>query len=282
MRSEIPVVLVHGSWHGAWCWTPVIEELAGRGVRPVAVDLDGHGLRSRSPRARWARPRDAAAFAVEPSPVADVTASSAAATLVGRIRRIGGGRPCLLVAHSMGGVVATAAAELAPELVAGLLYVAALAPVAGLPAGVYNTAPENAGELLNRLLMADHMAIGAVRIDPGDPEQHEMFRETFYADVDADTAAAAIAMLNSDAPLGIPVETLTVTASRYGSLPHSYVACLRDNAVPIALQRRFVKEIDAVSDRPTTVTELDASHSPFLSQPARLAEIIATTRVAGE
>jgi hypothetical protein len=53
------------------------------------------------------------------------------------------------------------------------------------------------------------------------------------------------------------------------------VVCTKDNTVPVALQRRFVREIDAVSNAPTTVLELDSSHSPFLSQPAALATAIA-------
>ena len=62
-----------------------------------------------------------------------------------------------------------------------------------------------------------------------------------------------------------------VTDGRHGAVPHTYVTCTRDNTVPIALQRRFITEIDAVSQAPTTVVELDSSHSPFLSQPAALA-----------
>jgi pimeloyl-ACP methyl ester carboxylesterase len=66
-----------------------------------------------------------------------------------------------------------------------------------------------------------------------------------------------------------------VTPGRYGTIPHTYVTCTRDNTVPIALQRRFITEIDAVSQAPTTVVELDSSHSPFLSQPAALTAAIA-------
>lgn len=271
---EVPVVLVHGFWHGSWCWSPVTEQLSGRGIRSVAVDLAGHGLKGRAPRTRWSRPMDAAAFATEPSPVAEVTASSAAATLVEQLGRIGDGRPCLVVAHSMGGVVATAAAELAPELMTRLVYVAAFAPVAGLPAAAYATVPENAGELATRLLAADPTVVGAVRIDTGDADRHDQIRETFYNDVDTDTAAAATALLSTDGPVGIPAETIAVTARRYGAVPHAYVLCTRDNTVPVALQRRFVTEIDAVSAQPTTVAEVDSSHSPFLSQPAALAEVI--------
>ncbi|MFG2793767.1 alpha/beta fold hydrolase [Streptomyces sp. NPDC048419] len=49
MQSTTPVVLVHGFWHGSWCWSLVSEQLASRGVASVAVDLDGHGLKSRAP-----------------------------------------------------------------------------------------------------------------------------------------------------------------------------------------------------------------------------------------
>ncbi|MGA0194495.1 MAG: alpha/beta fold hydrolase, partial [Ilumatobacteraceae bacterium] len=37
------VVLVHGAWHGAWCWAPLQTELDRRGIASLAVDLPGHG-----------------------------------------------------------------------------------------------------------------------------------------------------------------------------------------------------------------------------------------------
>ncbi len=33
------VVLVHGSWHGAWCWDQVVDELTRNGIASVAVQL---------------------------------------------------------------------------------------------------------------------------------------------------------------------------------------------------------------------------------------------------
>lgn len=276
MELVPPVVLVHGSWHGSWCWSLVTEHLAGLGVPAVAVDIDGHGLKGPSPRSRWARPFDPAAYVTELSPVAGVTASSAAATLVGQLRRIGKGRPCVLVAHSMGGVVATAAAEQAPELVSELVYLSAFAPVSGRPTSDYFTLPE-ASDAVLRLLVGDFIETGALRIDPGDEERHRAIHDVFYNDVDDVTSAAAISLLTPDGPIGIPAASLTVTAERYGTVPHTYLVCLRDNAFPVALQRRFIAEIDAVSARPTTVRELDTSHSPFLSRPAELAEVIAAT-----
>ncbi|HYQ62921.1 alpha/beta hydrolase [Actinophytocola sp.] len=275
MDLSPPVVLVHGYWHGSWCWSLVTEHLAGLGVPAVAVDMDGHGLNSRSPRARLRRPFDPDAFATEPSPVADVTASSAAAKLVDQLRRIGGGRPCVVVAHSMGGVVATLAAELAPELVSELVYLSAYAPVSGKPTTDYFTLPE-AGNTALGLFVGDFTAVGAFRMDTGDPERQSVIREAFYHDVDDDTAAAAISLLTPDGPIGAPAETINVTAERYGAIPHTYVQCRQDKVFPLALQQLFVAEIDAVSSRPTVVRQLETSHSPFLSQPAELALVIAS------
>ncbi len=268
-------MLVHGLWHGSWAWSLVTERLAARGVPSIAVDLDGHGLKRRSPTARWARPFDSPSFAAEPTPSADVTASSAAATLVEQLRRIGGGRPCVVVAHSMAGCVATAAAEAAPELFAELVYLAAFAPVTGAGAVESLATPENEGEQVSHLLIGDAGAIGALRIDPGDRARHADIRDAFYHDVEERTAEAAISLLGDDGPLGIPGEAVSVTPPRFGAVPHTYIVCLEDRVVPLALQRRFVDEIDAVSARATTVVELETSHSPFLSAPDELAAAIA-------
>jgi hypothetical protein len=153
--------------------------------------------------------------------------------------------------------------------------VTAFAPVSGQPAGMYIGLPECAGSMVADLHPADPAVIGAARIDTGDRDRHAAIRETFYGDVDDITANAAIGLLSPDAPVGIPLEAFTVTPGRFGAIPHTYVTCAKDNAIPIALQRRFVEEIDAISSMPTAVVELDSSHSPFLSQPTALATAIA-------
>src|SRR3954468_22770120 len=37
------LVLVHGAWHGAWCWERLTPLLDDAGVPWIAVDLPGHG-----------------------------------------------------------------------------------------------------------------------------------------------------------------------------------------------------------------------------------------------
>jgi len=247
------VVLVHGLWHGSWCWSPVATRLAARGIPSVAVDLDGHGLKSAA--------------------TAGVTATTAAATLVEQIRRIGDGEPCLVVAHSMGGAVATAAAEQAPELFSRLFSIAAHAPVSGRPAVFYLNEPESAGDRVLPLLVGDPALTGVLRLGLDD---RAAVREAFYGDVDAITADSAIDLLAPAAPVGIAADVPVVTREGYGSVPKTYVVCTKDNAVPPALQRRLIGEIDAVSASPAEVIELDSSHSPMLSHPDDLTTAIAS------
>ncbi|MEU3567874.1 alpha/beta fold hydrolase [Kitasatospora sp. NPDC036755] len=93
-------LLVHGAWHGAWCWDPVREALDGDGWRSHTVDLPSTG----SPDGR-------------PAGVPD----DARAVREG-LRRIDG--PVVVVAHSYGGVPAT-------EAVAGAAGVVRVVYVAG-------------------------------------------------------------------------------------------------------------------------------------------------------
>ncbi len=43
--SKPPLFFVHGAWHGAWCWKPLMEYLATKGFTSYALDLPGHGSR---------------------------------------------------------------------------------------------------------------------------------------------------------------------------------------------------------------------------------------------
>jgi pimeloyl-ACP methyl ester carboxylesterase len=84
-------VLVHGLWHGAWCWDAVRAGLAARGVDSLAVEL----------------------------PLTDLPADTAAV----RSALDAAGRPAVLVGHSYGGAVVTGAGT--HPLVRELVYVAA-------------------------------------------------------------------------------------------------------------------------------------------------------------
>lgn len=48
-RFQTPILMQHGMWHGAWCWQPWQELLAGWGWESHAISLPGH---AGSPRQR--------------------------------------------------------------------------------------------------------------------------------------------------------------------------------------------------------------------------------------
>jgi pimeloyl-ACP methyl ester carboxylesterase len=55
------------------------------------------------------------------------------------------------------------------------------------------------------------------------------------------------------------------------SVPKSYVVCSKDQTIPPEAQRQMAARAGA------TVHELDTSHSPFLSRPDLVAELIRDT-----
>ena len=87
--------LIHGAWHGAWCWAGVEAELLALGHEARAVDL--------------------------PVDHRDVTTADYARVAAAGF---GGGDPPIVVAHSMAGLVAPLVADIIP--IRGLVYLAAV------------------------------------------------------------------------------------------------------------------------------------------------------------
>ncbi len=100
------VVLVHGAFHGAWCWDRVVPRLEDAGVAVVALDLPGHGA--------------------DPAPPGDLHAH--ADFLRAYLESLPG--PVVVVGHSYGGAVISDGAAGVPS-VAHLVYLAAIVADAG-------------------------------------------------------------------------------------------------------------------------------------------------------
>jgi pimeloyl-ACP methyl ester carboxylesterase len=84
-RHPQPILLIHGAWHGAWCWEVALADLAARGFEVHAISVRGHGA-SPAPPCHWR------------STVLDY------AREVRAVIADLGGRP-LIVGHSSGGYV---------------------------------------------------------------------------------------------------------------------------------------------------------------------------------
>lgn len=230
-------ILVHGAWHGGWCWRHVVPLLRNRGHEVHAPDLPGHGD--------------------DPAPVQLQTLDSYAKRIDGVIAACDG--EVILVGHSLGGLVISAAAEADPDRVRRLVYVSGFLP--------------RDGDSLLRICSADPdnpMNEAAVRTPDGkcvavDPER---LREIFYPDCPLEDAEYARTCL-CPAPLATMFGTVHVTPGRFGRLPRAYIHCARDIPLPLFVQEQMV----AASPCENVLT-MECGHSPFFAAPVRLATVL--------
>ena len=279
-RREKVFVFVHGSYHGAWAFARVASPLVRAGHQVVARDLPGHGLQARFPRAYLESPQDPGRLATEPSPLSGLSLEDCTAPVIADIERIAErapGREIVLVGHSFAGIVLNAVGEAAAGHVHRLVYLSAFMLASGTTAGACIAGPDFASSKLLPLAIGDPAQIGAFRINPGsgDPAYRAALREVFAADVDQHEWEAAANLLTPDTPARPHMEPVTTTADRWGAIPRTYVSSTADEALPLALQRRFIREADAFTPHnPTDVRDLATSHSAYWSRPEQLTKIL--------
>jgi pimeloyl-ACP methyl ester carboxylesterase len=228
-------VLVHGAWHGGWCWDRVAPLLESAGHRADALDLPGHGD--------------------SPAAMSEMTLDAYAGRVADRVQAAD--EPVVLVAHSMGGISVTQAAELVPERIATLVYVTAFLPGDGQ--SLIQLADGDPTALVQPNLVVDEAA-GSCLVD-----EHAL-REAFYGECSEDDATWAAARLVPES-LAVMASPVRITEERAGSVARVYIECDRDRAISIDKQR----ELWAARPCARVIT-LDADHSPFLSRPEALAK----------
>lgn len=230
MGERRTVVLVHGAWHGAWCWASVLAGLDERGVPAVAVDLPGPGLHDDVDHVR------------------------------GVLDGIDGA--VVLVGHSYGGAVVTGAGV--HPSVEHLVYLAAFAPEEG----------ETALGLLATDARDDLRSAVVVRGDGTSVLDPERVPAVFYGDCDDADVERAVSLLR---PLGSEAGVQETPAVAWRHRPTTFVICGADRVVPPTLQRTMAVRIPGAA----VVEWPDSSHSPFLSRPGDVVDLLAGVAVPG-
>jgi pimeloyl-ACP methyl ester carboxylesterase len=231
-------VLVHGAWHGAWCWNKLVPELEALGHRAVSFDLPGHGNDS--------------------TPRQTVTLDSYADRIVEVLDSLD--EQVVLLGHSMGGMAITAAAELRPEKLKALGYLTAFLPRNGESLFAIEERNPRPSVPVNLVAAPDGKT---AMVNP------ERVTDLFYHDCNAVDIAFATAHLTPQ-PLELLTMPVKITEVRFGSIPRIYIECTDDRAISIELQR------DMIAASPCAeVISLPASHSPFFSLPQELAQALA-------
>ena len=234
-------VFVHGGFHAAWCWSRTITELERLGHEGVAVDLPGHGARV-DEESTLANRREAIVSVVRAGDV--------------------------LVGHSGGGFDATLAADAATDLVSHIVYLAAALPREGrsYPEAMAMRDAEDGefeadvGEMLGYLHFSDDGAMTFA--------DFEGTWKYFYHDCDEATARWAYERLGPERFGDTTITPVSIPRFWAADLPRSFILCLQDRSMPRWLADTVARRLGVEQ------LTIDTSHSPFMSRPRELAELL--------
>lgn len=231
-------VLVHAQWHDKSCWNKLVPLMNQNGNKVITLDLPAHG---------------------------DDTTSADSVTLDDCVKKVSYAanavvNPVILVGHSSSGIViAQAAEEMGKAKVAGLVFLDAFLPGDG--ESVFSLADKYAPETtpLSKALVVsnDHKTVG---LDTAKVESL-LYHDCTRADIEYAKSRLCIG----------PIATLATPArltSKYLSIPKFYILCT---------QARDMDKSELAKNVPTKkIFKLESSHSPFISMPDKLAEILTT------
>lgn len=231
-------ILVHGAWHGAWCWHRIVARLQQASHHAIAPDLLSLG-------------RDF-------TPTRSVTLASWTEQIVALVQAAP--EPVVLVGHSRGGIVLSEVAERVPERIRALVYVSAFLLENGR--SLRDAAAEDGNALVVPGVMIfddEHQSVSM---------REESVREIFYGQCSEELVVLAQSLLRPEplAPLATAVRT---SPARFGSVPRIYVECTLDRAITHAAQRRMQTALPC-RERVTLATD----HSPFFSRAEELASVL--------
>ena len=230
-------VLVHGAWHGAWCWEKVVPLLAARGHKTHTLDLPGLGS--------------------DATPISDVTLDSYVNAVKDVILAVDA--PVALVGHSMGGLVITQTAERVPDRVRALGYLAAFSP--------------RNGESLFDYAMADTES-HVTRFHQVNEEEgyftvsEDRLPACFYGMCSEEDTRNAIKRLRPQ-PLAPLVQPVSLTEENYGRVRRCYIECTKDQALTWPMQKKMLHNA-----RLDALLTLETDHSPFYSCPEDLVDCL--------
>ena len=226
-------LLIHGAWHGAWCWNKVIPLLEKQGHKVIAPDLPGHGK--------------------DKTPFKEVSLRSYTDCICEILDALE--EPVILVGHSMGGLIMSQVAEYQPDKIKRLIYVAAFVLKNG--ESILPFIRKDAESLLihNIIFSKDMSSIGL---------KEDAIKDVFYGDCSDEDISRAKSLV---APQSFaPIKTrLDITNEKFEQIPRIYIECLNDKAISITMQRKMYAEFSWQD-----VFTMDSSHSPFFSSPKAL------------
>jgi pimeloyl-ACP methyl ester carboxylesterase len=233
-------VLVHGAWHGGWCWRRVADILTARGHRVFAPSLTGLGDRAHL-------------FSKDISMqthVADILSVVEAEEL----------GDFVLVGHSYGGFVISGVADTLRERASRYVYLDASVPPDMSTGGSFSWAGFNPPEAREARLQAVREEGKGVGLPAPPPSAFAV------------TAPADVAWLQRrlrPMPLQTYIGTFTFKNSGSNGLRRTYIASTKPPYALLAATRELVR-----ADKSWSFTTIAAGHNSMVTAPDELASLL--------
>lgn len=227
-------LLVHGSWHGPWCWRDLIPLLESEGHQVTCADLPGYDE-------------------IYPS---QVTYKDYYEYLEEKINQCK--EPITLVAHSMSGIIAGPLADRLHQKLKHVFFIGAFLPQCGQ--SLLDVAISYDDSDIPKILQEDR--VNGLHILDKDGA-----KETLYHGCSEEVKEWASNQLRPQpyAPLQTPLEW---EDSFQGVDKRVYIVCEQDRDVSVTAQR------DMARNHRCRVVNMNCGHFPFLSHPDQLAKIL--------
>ena len=227
-------VLVHGAYHGGWCWTDVATRLRAQGHTVYTPTLTGLGERS---------------HLINTCPTLDTFIQD-----VAQVFRFQELTDVILVGHSFAGSIVSGLADWMPQRLRHLVYLDAQILQSGqAPA---DTAPPDVIELYKQRARE----WGGTAIPPGPPEAFGI----------TDPAMAAwVKTLLTPHPYRTYFDKLTLNHPVGNGIPATYIACTNPLFPNIASSRELAKNLPG-----WVYQEIPTAHDAMLLQPAALTQML--------
>jgi pimeloyl-ACP methyl ester carboxylesterase len=232
-------ILVHGAWGAAWEFNKVKKMLLADGNNVIALDLPGHGENKVS--------------------IEKVTMEAYVQAVVDVVNDFD--NKVILVGHSLAGAIISQVAELIPDKIDRLIYVAAILLSDGESA-LSVMQNDEGGELLANIIFSDDQSFATLA--------ENIVRNILLNDVNDEVLLSEIVpeflMKQSTEPF---MASAQLSQDMFGSVKKYYVKASIDKVLSPSLQDKMISNWKV-----ERVFTLGSGHFPLTSMPKNLVDVI--------
>lgn len=231
-------LLIHGSWHRGIHFSTIVSQLKKLGHQVIANDLPGHNLTTTEEELKKICLNDYCQAVCQWVKTAQY--------------------PITIIAHSLGGLVATQALEYCADKVEEVIYVGAFVPQNGQ--AITDLLKHNKGSILQHVSIPTHDGTCSKLL-----EKHS--RE-FYQGCNNDIAQTAFknTVVEPNKPLK---ERVSLSNAIANTVTKKYILCEHDQIIIPTLQQTMY-----ITDSKTNIRKIPTGHFPFLQDPIALLQQI--------